>query len=91
MDGLSQRHAETTLRCETQASARKHPAPPSRAAPEAARLDEIGFAFAGVGNPASGSDHRFDALQRRVGLHPLLLGPGRAIPQPMIVYIWPIG
>jgi len=64
---------------------------PCRAAPEAPGFDEIGFALAGVGNPTSGSNHPFYALQRRLDLHPLFLGPGHAMLQPMIVYIWPIG
>ena len=46
---------------------------PGGAAVEAARLDEIGFLVARVGDPAAGTDRCLDPTDRRLDLHCLLL------------------
>ena len=36
---------------------------------QAPRLDKIGFLLGGVGNPAAGTHHRFDLIERRLDFH----------------------
>ena len=50
---------------------------PGGTAPEAARLDQVGFLVRRIGDPTAGSDCRLDPIQRRFDLHspPLNLQP----------------